>query len=300
VTAPSLPPPVGPWSLATRWSFTPIAVLGCGAALFWYVRAWRRVRPPGGRFRLLAFVSGIAVVFVALVSGIDSYADVSFTIHMVQHLLLSFVAPPLLALGAPVTLALRDGGPRTRSRIRRLLRSPVVHAIAHPVVGFTAFVTLPFVLHFTPLYDLALRDTWVHAVEHVALLAVGALFWWPLVGADPMPRRPGHAARVVWVLLLLPAQSFLALAIFSATEPLYPTYAALPAPFGPAALGDQRTAAAIMWVFGAIFTISVALAAAASWRRADVLAQARAERLEDGSTPPTIGPGEGRPRAGEA
>jgi putative membrane protein len=277
----AIPPPIEPGTLLTRWSWTPFALLGCGAGAAWYLAASRRVVASGtpvSSRRTAAFLSGIAVLVIALASPIDTYADVSFTVHMVQHLLLSFVAPPLLALGAPIALALRASSPRTRSRLRGWLRGRTARALANPVVGFVAFATLPFVVHFSPLFDLALRNAWVHAGEHLLLLAVGAIYWWPLVGADPIPHRPSHAARVLSMLLMLPAQSFLALAISSASAPLYATYAALPAPFGPNALADQRAAAAVMWVVGAILTISFALLAADAWRRAE---RGAVRRLED-------------------
>jgi len=276
----AIPPPIEPGTLLTQWSWTPFALLGSGAAAVWYVGATRRVARAGlpvSPRRTAAFLSGVAVLVIALASPIDTYADVSFTVHMVQHLLLSFVAPPLLALGAPIALALRASAPRTRSRLRTWLRGRTARALANPVVGFVAFATLPFVVHFSPLFDLALRNTWVHAGEHLLLLAVGAIYWWPLVGADPIPHRPGHGVRVLSMLLMLPAQSFVALAITAASAPLYPTYAALPAPFGPNALADQRAAAAVMWVIGAILTISFALAAAAAWRRAEESAVRRVE-----------------------
>jgi putative membrane protein len=278
-----LPPAIGPWTLLTRWSLSPIPVLACLAAVLWYASAARRVRSSGGRVprpRVVAFMAGIGVLVVALASSVDAYADVSFAVHMVQHLLLSFVAPPLLALGAPVTLALRSSSARSRTRLSSLLHARAVRALVNPVTGFVAFVALPFVLHFSPIFDLALRDARVHALEHVVLLGVGIVFWWPVVGVDPIPHRPGHAARVISVLLTLPAQSFLALAIFSANAPLYPTYARLAAPFEDA-LGDQRTAAALMWVVAGVISISVALAAAVAWRRADEARQVRLDRIED-------------------
>jgi putative copper resistance protein D len=280
----ALPPPIGPWTLLTRWSLSPLPVVGCIAAVTWYLSNARRVASAGHPVpirRRIAFVSGVGVVMVALASSIDAYADVSFSVHMVQHVLLSFVAPPLLALGAPVALALRSASPSGRARLSAVLRSRVVRALTRPVIGFVAFAGLPFVLHFSPIYDLALRDTWVHALEHLALLGAGVVYWWPLVGSDPVPHRPSHIARVVSLLLLLPVESFLSLAIYSADAPLYPTYANLPAPFGPNALADQQGAAALMWVVGAAVTISIALAAAAAWRRDDEARQRRLERLED-------------------
>lgn len=283
VIAASVPPPLDPGAVLVRWSLPPFAILGCAAAVVWYVVAARRARrlgSPVSGARLAAFVGGAGVVLLALASGIDTYADVSLTIHVVQHLLLTLVAPPLLALGGPVALSMRAAARPAAERASRWLRSRVARAASHPIVGFTVFAGLPFALHLSPVYDLAVREPAVHVLEHVVLLAAGVVYWWPIVGVDPMPHRPAHGARVVSLLLLLPAQAFLALALFSASEPLYATYRASPPPFGgSAALGDQRTAAAVMWVVGSMLVISSALAVAVRWRSDEQARQARFEAL---------------------
>jgi cytochrome c oxidase assembly factor CtaG len=289
VIAASVPPPTDPGTMLGRWSLSPLPLLGCVALGVWYAAAARRARARGlpvARRRLIAFWGGLAVLLVALCSAVDTYADVSFTVHMVQHLLLSFVAPPLLAFGAPLALAMRASSPERARRLSGWLRSGPVRTLSNPVVGFAIFAGLPFVLHLSPVYDLALRDAWVHALEHVVLLGAGIVYWWPIVGGDPMPHRPGYGARVLSLLLLLPAQAFLALTLFVADAPLYPTYADAPAPFGgAAALGDQRTAAALMWVLGSAFTITAALVTAARWRADEETRQRRLDELEV-TTPP--------------
>jgi putative membrane protein len=284
VISASVPPPIDPGTMLARWSLSPLPLLGCAALALWYALAARRARGRGASVatsRAVAFACGVAVLFVALCSAVDTYADVSFTLHMVQHLLLAFVAPPLLALGAPLALAMRVSTPERARRLSAWLRSAPVRTLANPVVGFAIFAGLPFVLHLSPIYDLALRDAWVHALEHLVILGAGVVYWWPLVGGDPMPHRPGYGARVVSLMLLLPAQAFLALTLYVADAPLYPTYANAPAEFGgAAALTDQRAAAALMWVFGAVFTITAALVTAARWRADDEARQRRIDALE--------------------
>ena len=107
------------------------------------------------------------MLVLALVSPIDSYADVSFTMHMLQHLLLTLVVPPLLALGAPITLAatLPTGGAQALAGV---LRSRGVRALANPVLGWSLFVGVPIAVHASRLFDLALTSTQWHAVEHEA------------------------------------------------------------------------------------------------------------------------------------
>ena len=137
------------------------------------------------------------------------------------------------------------------------------------MVGWASFAVVPFVAHFSPLYQAALTDGWIHAFEHVLLFGSGLLFWWPVLGVDPMRRRMHPAARILSLMLAMPAQSFLALAIFSSPRPLYDAYSSLPVPFGPAALSDQRQAASIMWVFGSLLLVLATLIVASHWHRSE-------------------------------
>ena len=267
-----------------RWAFDPMTVaflLGLGSAyVAGTVRARRRGHPmPTGR--LLAFGSGWVALTVALVSPVDVYADVSFTVHMLQHLLLTLVAPPLLALGAPISLALRSL-PRGPARaLASALRSRPAGWLANPVVGWALFVGVPVVVHASRLFDLALRSTEWHAVEHGLWIGAALVYWWPIVGSDPSPHPMRYPVRMLSMLLAMPAMAFLALGIYSADAPLYPTYAALPAPWGPDALADQRAAAVLMWLAGNLAMVVAMLLVAASWKRHDDEAQRRREARED-------------------
>lgn len=276
----SLPPPPSAWTLLTEWSLHPtaLAVILAGATYEWGIRRLRRAGSTWPRARRVAFLAGSSILLVALASPIDTYAEVTFSAHAVQHLLLTLIAPPLLAMGAPVTLALRVASARRARQLGRVLTSRVVGAAAHPVTGWGLFAVVPFAVHFSPLYQAALTNGWVHALEHVLLFGVGALYWWPVVAADPVGRRMHDGARVLSLMLAMPAQSFLALAIFSSTRPLYDAYASLPASFGPGALADQRLAASIMWVFGGLVLVLAALLVAARWSRAERAQRRRAER----------------------
>ena len=132
------------------------------------------------------------------------------------------------------------------------------------------------------MFDLALTSAGWHALEHSLWVGAALVYWWPIVGADPSPHPMGYAARLLSLLLAMPAMSFLAVSIYSADAPLYATYASLPPPWGPGALADQRNAAALMWVAGNLAPRrSRCVLVAASWKRHDDEAQRRLEARED-------------------
>jgi cytochrome c oxidase assembly factor CtaG len=275
-------PPQGP--VLSAWvpdPFTIAVLLGAGSL---YAAGSVRVRHRGGHVgkgRQAAWYAGSAVLAIALLSPLDAYADVSFSVHMAQHVLLTMVGPPLLALGAPIALALRALDATVARRITRVLRSRPVLLLGNPIVGWILFVGVSWGVHFSPLFDLALRsDAW-HALEHSLWVVAACIYWWPIVGADPEVRPVAYPARLLSLFLLIPATSFLALAIETASEPLYPTYAAVVAPWGPGALDSQRDAAVVMWLAGTLALLVMLLLVAAAWKRSDDERQRRLESRED-------------------
>ncbi len=268
------PPPVFPDVLGA-WSGEPSSWLAVGATLVGFVALVVRVnrahpRNPVPRRRVAAWLGGTVVLALAVLSPIDVYADTLFTVHMVQHLLLTMVAAPLLVAGAPVTLLLRALGPgRARARVLAALRSRPMAVIGHPAVAWIAFAGTMWISHFSPLFDAALEDPGVHAFEHALYLGVGLLFWWPVVGADPAPHRMRHAARLGYLLLGMPQNAFLGVAIYSARAPLYEHYATLERAWGPPPLVDQQIAGGLMWGAGDFLFLVPLLIAAASWFKAE-------------------------------
>ena len=286
------PPKFSPGGLLTEWQADPYALAGIVAAgtLYWWgIRRISGTPPTWPWSRIWAFYGGLAVCAVALLSPVDRYAEVSFSTHMFQHVLLVMAAAPLFALGAPVTLALRAARPSTRRRVLLpLLRSRLVSFITQPIVAWLMFAVVMYASHFTGLYNLALEHEWVHALEHLLYLVAGVLFWWPVVGLDPAPHRLSHAARILYVVLAMPLTAFLGVAILSASSPMYPWYASLPAPWGGAhALSDQQNAGAIMWEMGGGTSVIAVLLVAAAWFRHD---EARQRRIEEDMDRATGGP----------
>ena len=284
----SVPPePPGPGTLLLGWSFEQVLVLpllALGIAWWRLIGAVDRAHPdhPVPAIRRWSFFAGLLAIAVALQSGIDRYDTTLFSIHMVQHLILTLVGPPLLALGAPITQLLRAASPATRNRwILPLLRSRPVGVIGHPVVAWLAFASVMWATHFSPVFDVSLEQPLVHDLEHGLYLAAGLLFWWPVLGLDPAPHRMSHPARILYLFLQMPQNSFLAMAILFADSPLYPHYATLGSPYGIDALADQRLAAGIMWFVGDVIFLVAMLAVLAGWMRSEERGAAAAERQAD-------------------
>ena len=281
--APASPPDAS--SLLLGWTFEPLLTLGILAALVWWRWAIGRVNAahpanPVPRRRTVAFVAGMAALAVALLSGIDRYDTSLFSIHMVQHVLLTLVAAPLIALAAPITLLLRVASPGTRRRvILPLLHARVTRILAFPVVAWLIFAAVMWASHFSPLFDAALEAPLVHDLEHVLYLAAGLLFWWPAVALDPAPWRMPHPVRALYVFLQMTQNTLLAVVIVNAQTVLYPHYATVQRAWGPTPLADQQMAGAFMWVAGDLLFLTATMAILVGWSRAEGRDAARADRL---------------------
>lgn len=246
----------GVQDMLAGWAIDPIPTAGIGLAAIGYVSAVRRLRGAGRSWpvrRNVAVGAGLLALVIALDGPPDTLADTSFAVHMGQHLLIQQVAAPLLLLAAPITLVLRADPAWLRRRILvRILRSRAIYLLSRPPVAFMCFAVTLIASHLTGFYELALRNENVHALEHVAYLATALLFWYPAVGVDPGPARPEHAARLLYLLLIMPVMAFLGLAIASTGRVLYSHYAANPPPWGATPLQDQHLAGTLMWVSGMI------------------------------------------------
>ena len=243
------------------WPFDPwlLAMLTVSAAV--YVRGWNRLRrrdPQRWSFaRLLAFNGGLAAMYVALASPIEPFASLLLQVHMLQHLLLMMVVPPLVWCGAPL-LPLVNGLPRA---IRRewfvpLLRSQALQTFAarltHPLAALPLFTAVTWLWHMPGLYDAALRQPWLHVAQHVSFLAAALVFWYPVVRPDPA--RPRWSPWLLLpYLLLADVQNTLLAALFTFSDRvLYAHYEQVPRLAGISALADQQGAGVLMWVPGSI------------------------------------------------
>lgn len=176
--------------------------------------------------------------------GSELVPDRPLVAHMVEHLLMTIVAAPLIAAGSPVRVALRRSGPDGRRQIARLLRSRTVRVLGRPQVAFLAFVAVTLGVHLPGFFDPAERHPALHAVEHMLLFGSAYLLWMHVIGDDPLPHRPGWFGRCLLVLGAMPAMTLVGVDLDSAGRVIYPVYA------GPHGLADQHAAGTIMWVIG--------------------------------------------------
>jgi putative membrane protein len=263
------------------WSPDPGVLAAIGTAGLCYVVADGRARTgraptPLERRHRRAFIAGLVACLVALGPPLDGLADRSFAAHMLQHLVLTMVAAPLLVVAAPITLGLRAWNGVPRRVLLATLRSPPARVVTNPLVAWALFFVVVWGSHLTGIYDLALRSTPVHAFEHVALLVTAALFWIPVVGVDPTSARLSPPARILYLFVAMPAMAFLGLALFSASHVLYPTYARVEGV--SRALADQRAAGAIMWAGGMVLIVIALTLVALDWMRAEEREALRIDR----------------------
>jgi putative membrane protein len=208
----------------------------------------------------LCFYAGLLTVVTAVEWPVDSYADTLFWVHMVQHVLLTMVAPPLILLGRPWPRAARPLPLGARRVLARTAHS--VRSVAAPIPAFILFNVVLLVWHVPALYDLTLRNQLVHDLEHALFFGTALVFWTHLA---PTSRRPrlSDLQRIAYGLAAILVGWALALVLALAPHPLYAHYATLAArPGGLSALADQQLAAGIMWVPASVpFTIAVLFAA---------------------------------------
>jgi cytochrome c oxidase assembly factor CtaG len=261
--------------ILSTWSGDPLPWIGIVLAVALYLVAVRTVdrahpatRVP--RWRIVAWLAGVATIGLALVSAVDVYSGSLFSVHMVQHLLLAMVAPPLLALGAPMTLALRAVSVNVRRTILLpVLHSSLVKAISWPPVGWTLFAVVMWATHFSPLFNAALENHALHVVEHLLYLLAGVLFWWPVIGADPLRWRLSPIGRMAYLAAQMPINTTVGLAIYFASVVLYPHYAFLGRTWGPDPFTDQQVAGIVMWGLGDVILLGALVLAAEAWLRSD-------------------------------
>jgi cytochrome c oxidase assembly factor CtaG len=255
--------------IAQSWTFDPWIITPLLLTAGVYLRGWRELhRRLPRRFavwRLIAFQAGLLTLFIAVASPLHPLGELLLQFHMIQHLLLMMVAPPLLLLGAPLLPLLR-GLPRPvlQHGLGRLFASTVLQRLGrfltHPLVCLLAFTVSNVAWHVPGLYETALQSEFWHDVQHVCFLSTGLLFWWPVVQPWPSRLRWPRWTMIPYLLIADIQNTALSAFLIFSERVLYPTYAAVPRLWNISVLDDQAAAGAIMWVPGSlIFLIPVAI-----------------------------------------
>ena len=278
--------------MSALWNASPLELLLPLLVAFWYavgVRAlWRAAGVGRGvsSSQAIAFGAGIVTLMVALASPLDAMADLLFSAHMVQHLLLILVAAPLLILGAPVVPALW-ALPRARRRAlgrwwhRATGARSVLHALTAPATAFVLHFVALWFWHMPAPYQAALRSPAVHAMEHLSFLGTALLFWWAVAPSLGRLRGSEGAGILIVAGTLLHSGALGALLMF-ARAPWYPAHEAGARAWGMTALEDQQLAGLIMWIPASLVYIAAAAWLFLRWMRRDERRSGSPVRPEDG------------------
>jgi cytochrome c oxidase assembly factor CtaG len=247
--------------------------------------------------RSLSFLlGGLGTVAIATMSALGTYDTVLFSVHMVQHMVLMMVVPMFLALGAPITLALRTLRPRPRALLLAVLHSRVARVLTFAPLTLALFIATPFALYYSPFYEISLRSGFWHAFLHLHFIIIGCLLMWPLMGIDPVPGRISYPLRLLMLFLMLPFHAFLGISIMSATTLIAENwYLAFNRTWPPSPLDDQYLGGGIMWASGDAIALLMLIAIFAQWyahsqreaRREDRRLDRLELRLQQAATAPT-------------
>jgi cytochrome c oxidase assembly factor CtaG len=257
-----------------QWASFVALALQLGA-LVWYVASVRRLAAKGRSWsplRTVCFVIGILVAAYATEGGIAHYEASNFTAHAVQVFLLINIVPALLALGAPITLALQSSSPRTANSLLKVLHSWWARALTQPLVAFGLAMGMAFTYFLTPLYAISERHpvflTFLHLLFAVVVLAL----WILIVGQDKLPRRLGYGMRFALAFLLAPFNLALGQAIANVAQPLYPA---------ANTLADTHAGGNVFLGLTELFAVVVIALLFVEWAREEERMAVRADRQLD-------------------
>ncbi|WP_062383049.1 cytochrome c oxidase assembly protein [Demequina iriomotensis] len=283
--APSFATWVGLWRLEIIAAFVLVAL----AAV--YLIGVLRLRRRGDAWpwhRTASWLAGIVLMLWITQGGPTVYGMVTFSGHMLEHMLLVMVAPVPLTFGAPITLALRalpprrDGSVGPREWIRIVVESRWMRFWAHPIVAATSFAGFLIVFYYSPLFELALRNHAGHLWMTLHFTVVGYLFVNALVGVDPGPTRPSYPLRIVLLFATMAFHAFFGVAIMMSTVLLAPTYFGLMGrTWGPDAITDQQYGGGVAWGIGELPVVLLAIGIITAWRREDAREVKRRDRQAD-------------------
>ena len=286
-----LPPQPSAWNWMALWRLDIISAFVFVTAGVMYVRWVVRLRRRGDAWpvhRTILWLLGILTLIWVSQGAPAIYGQVIFSGHMVEHMVLVTVAPILLAVAAPITLALRalparhDGSRGPREWLRGLVESRFMKFVSHPVVAAVSFAAALIVFYYSPLFEFTLRNHAGHLWMMVHFAIVGYLFANALIGIDPGPSRPRFPMRVVLLFATMAAHAFFGVVLTTSQVLLAPTWFGLMGrTWGPDAITDQQYGGQLAWGMGELPVVVLAILVVTMWRRADARETARLDRKAD-------------------
>ncbi|MFD7482685.1 cytochrome c oxidase assembly protein [Streptomyces mirabilis] len=274
-----------------EWSADPFFLVACLAGLGLYGWGVVRLARRGDKWsvgRTIAFVLGVLTVMLVMCTKLNDYGMVMFSVHMVQHMVISMLSPILILLGAPITLALRAlpvaatrGNKGPRELLLMFLHSRYMRIITHPAFTIPLFIASLYALYFSPIFDFLMGSKTGHIAMMCHFLAVGLVFFWPIMGVDPGPHRPGYLMRMLELFAGMPFHAFFGIALMMASAPMVETYKNPPASLGIDALSDQSAAGGIAWAFSEIPSVLVLIALLFQWYASEKRQARRTDRAAD-------------------
>jgi len=275
-SGPGMGPSFGFHGALAAWQWSPFSLLVLAlvvAAASWYLQADWRLAERGRRWsarRTASFMGGLLAVDLALQSPIATFTGRYFPAHVIQHLMLMIVAPPLLAMGAPSTLLLQTAGRRTKARWLEVLRSRAFAVLTHPVSAWVLYFGVMFVFFLTPLINVAMNHMDLMDAINLLFLAGGCLYWWPMVGVDPIVHwKMGYGARMFNVLVGAAPETFLGIAILSLNRPVASMYT----------LASTHAGGGLLWSSTEIATAIGFVPIFVQWMHSEERLAARLDRL---------------------
>src|SRR5829696_1596899 len=247
----------------TAWPAEPLLLMGLTAVTCLYWLGWCRLHRgagggAGGAGGGASFFAGIIVVALALLSPIAVYSERLFFMHMIQHLLLLLIAPPLLLLGRPLVPSLWGLPASWRVAVGHLLipgrpLARLGHLVTTPLVAVSTFVITIAVWHLPVFYDAAQGRSITHDLEHLLFFGTALLYWWPVIHPAGGQRRLSYALALPYLLPPFLESMLIGVLLTFAERPLYRTYAEVAMPWGFTAVTDQQLGGLIMWIPGGLF-----------------------------------------------
>ena len=256
---------------AARIAFTEFTVhwsTVLGLAALGTLYHWRSLHAPAGSMQTpstgqrATFFVALALLFFSLNGWVHDLSDYYlFSAHMVQHLVLTLVVPPLLIMGTP--------GWMLRPALRWHGVASIARAITTARPAFLIFTVVLVVWHLPPMYELAMARHPVHIVQHLCFLVSATVMWWPILSPMPeLPRLP-YPAQMLYLFLLTIPMSIVAVCIAYSGRVLYPAYAAAPRIWGITPLQDQLLGALLMWIPGGFFFLAIISVVFFKWQQQD-------------------------------